>query len=160
MYEGIKTDSPNAKRNNCFVNVTMVIFILQHFQNQIDVSTRLTSISRLTGGVAHEIKNPLNAIALHLEILKAKLAEAPAVGDEVDVIEREIARLDRVVKTFLDFTRPVELQLDPINLIEMAGEVEALVSPEAEKNHVEVQVRSDLEAAIPSSDMRPSCRGS
>jgi signal transduction histidine kinase len=111
----------------------------RRLQSQIDVSTRLTAINRLTGGVAHEIKNPLNAITLHLEILKAKLLEVPGVDGEMDVIEREIGRLDRVVKTFLDFTRPVELNLKPVNLVALAQEVIALVGPEAGHNQVEVK---------------------
>ena len=115
----------------------------RRLQSQIDVSTRLTAIGRLTGGVAHEIKNPLNAIALHLEILKAKLAGADAVGPELDVIEREIGRLDRVVKTFLDFTRPVELKLRAVDLAELVREVIALVTPEANKVGVRIEFETD-----------------
>jgi len=76
-------------------------------QSQLDVSSRLAAISRLTGGAAHEIKNPLNAITLHLEVLKTRIANEGTDAPELEVIEREIRRLDRVVKTFLDFTKPV-----------------------------------------------------
>ena len=41
--------------------------------SQLDVASRLAAISRITGGVAHEIKNPLNAISLHLDLLRARL---------------------------------------------------------------------------------------
>ena len=44
----------------------------RQLERQLDISSRLAAISRLTGGVAHEIKNPLNAMALHLEVLRAK----------------------------------------------------------------------------------------
>jgi signal transduction histidine kinase len=108
-------------------------------RSQLDVSGRLAAINRLTGGVAHEIKNPLNAIALHLEVLKAKLAEPGLVETELRVIEREITRLDRVVKTFLDFTRPFELKIDTVDLAALLQEVAALVRPEAERNGVEVE---------------------
>lgn len=124
----------------------------RRLQNQIDVSTRLTAIGRLTGGVAHEIKNPLNAIALHLEILKAKLAGVDAVGPELDVIEREIGRLDRVVKTFLDFTRPVELKLRGVDLAELLREVIALVTPEATKVGVQIEFRANSEPALVEAD--------
>jgi len=108
-------------------------------RSQLDISTRLAAISRLTGGVAHEIKNPLNAMALHLEILKSKLDGDERVGKEVEVIGGEIARLDRVVKTFLDFTRPVEVKLRDLNLVELARQVAALVWPEAERSHVSIE---------------------
>jgi signal transduction histidine kinase len=110
----------------------------RQLHSRLDVSSRLTAINRLTGGVAHEIKNPLNAIALHLEVLKAKLSEPHVVETELEVIEREIARLDRVVKTFLDFTRPFELKIETVDLAGLLQEVAALVEPEARRNGVKV----------------------
>ncbi len=124
----------------------------RQLRSQFDVSARLTAISRLTGGVAHEIKNPLNAIALHLEVLKAKLTEPSAVGPELEVIEREIARLDRVVKTFLDFTRPVELKMRTVDLMKLAKEVSVLVAPEAERSNVKVELRPVVETALIEAD--------
>ena len=124
----------------------------RRLQSQIDVSARLTAINRLTGGVAHEIKNPLNAIALHLEVLKAKLSQPSGVDAEMEVIEREIARLDRVVKTFLDFTRPVELQMNSLDLVGLLREVTALVEPEARKAGVEVAFKPIVRSAIIEAD--------
>ena len=111
---------------------------------QLDVSSRLAAISRLTGGVAHEIKNPLNAMALHLEVLKSKLgADEP----EIDVIAREIKRLDQVVKTFLNFNKPVELHPEPVDLSELLRDVAALVSADAEAHGV--QMATDLARPAP-----------
>jgi len=112
----------------------------QRLETQLEISTRLAAINRLTSGVAHEIKNPLNAIALYLEILKAKLAGTGLGVEELGVIEREIGRLDRVVKTFLDFTRPVELKLQPVDLKQLAREILSLVKPEAQKRNVELNL--------------------
>ena len=102
---------------------------------QLGVSSRLAAISRLTGGVAHEIKNPLNAMALHLEVLKSKVDGDPA---ELEVIAREIKRLDNVVKTFLNFNKPVELQARPIDLNQVVEHVVDLVSVDARAKNVEV----------------------
>ncbi len=88
----------------------------RQLERQLDFSTRLAAISRLTGGVAHEIKNPLNAMALHLEMLKSRLS---GQQPEIDVIGREIKRLDSVVKTFLNFNRPVDLKYKPIDFNEL-----------------------------------------
>lgn len=107
----------------------------------LDLSSRLASISRLTSGVAHEIKNPLNAIAIHLEILRSQLAESGAESKvEVDIIGKEIARLDRVVKTFLNFTRPVEVQITKVELTATLNEIGRLVRTQAKANQVEVNV--------------------
>jgi PAS domain S-box-containing protein len=103
---------------------------------QLGISSRLAAISRLTSGVAHEIKNPLNAMALHLEVLKSKLeVQEP----ELDVISREIKRLDNVVKTFLNFNKPVVLQARPIELNRIVEQVLALVLVEAQANKVEME---------------------
>jgi PAS domain S-box-containing protein len=108
----------------------------RQLERQLDLSSRLAAISRLTGGVAHEIKNPLNAMALQLEVLKSKLdGEQP----EVEVISGEIKRLDNVVKTFLNFNKPVELEAQTIDLSRLVDEVIALVSPEAQAKHVEIE---------------------
>ena len=105
----------------------------RQLEQQLDFSTRLAAISRLTGGVAHEIKNPLNAMALHLEVLKGKLGgEQP----EIEVIGREIKRLDTVVKTFLNFNRPVDLNYKPIDFNELVKQVLALVSLDANAKNV------------------------
>jgi nitrogen fixation/metabolism regulation signal transduction histidine kinase len=108
----------------------------RQLERQLDISSRLAAISRLTGGVAHEIKNPLNAMALHLEVLRSKLdSEQP----EVDVIGREIKRLDSVVKTFLNFNRPIELQARPLDLDEVVQQVLALVSVDAEAKNIKIE---------------------
>ena len=122
----------------------------RQLRSHLDISTRLTAISRLTGGVAHEIKNPLNAIALHIEILKSKLREADLDPRELDVIASEIARLDRVVKTFLDFTRPIDLRLTEIEIVELSREITSLVWPQAERNGVQV----DFTSAVPGAMVR------
>src|SRR4029078_6080435 len=80
----------------------------------LELSRRVTALGRLTAGVAHEVKNPLNAMTIHLELLKQKLAagaEAGGMETHVDVIAREIRRLDDVVQGFLKFARPEELTL-------------------------------------------------
>ncbi|MFN7925229.1 MAG: ATP-binding protein [Bryobacteraceae bacterium] len=114
-------------------------------RSQLDVSTRLTAMSRLTGGVAHEIKNPLNAMALHLEILKSKLNGEDNVQNELRVLGGEISRLDRVVKTFIEFTRPVDLRRKTLDLGEMARHVVALVGPGAHQAGIEVRLTTDSE---------------
>jgi PAS domain S-box-containing protein len=100
----------------------------RQLQRQFDVSTRLAAISRLMGGVAHEIKNPLNAMALHLEVLRTRLD-----GDdpEIQVISAEIKRLDRVVKTFLNFNKPLDTQMRVLDIAALSAEVVHLVSPDA-----------------------------
>jgi signal transduction histidine kinase len=116
-------------------------------QSQLDVSTRLAAISRLTSGVAHEIKNPLNAMNLHLEVLKAHVDEDNVdARRSVEIIASEITRLNRVVNTFLDFTRPVDLNLQNIDLSTLVEETGRLFEPQARTKHVQFHVSHPQEA--------------
>ncbi len=116
----------------------------RQIESRLDVASRLASISRLTSGAAHEIKNPLNSIALHLEVLKTKLEGTGAETEkEIDVISREITRLDCVVKSFLDFTRPIELTMVRMDLAKLVDDVAALVLPDAERRRVSITTSRD-----------------
>jgi len=113
-------------------------------EDQIAVATRLAALGRITSGVAHEVRNPLNAMVLQLEILKAKLAgHGTAVKPQIDTLSSEIRRLDRVVKTFLDFTRPVELHLIDTDIEELVQEVFTLAEPQAQQNQVRLMIEAD-----------------
>ena len=113
---------------------------------ELQTADRLAAISRVSGGVAHEVKNPLNAILLHVEVAKARLAHGETdVAPQMEIISREILRLDRVVKTFLDFTRPVELKLSNVPAGEFVDEVVELARPQAESNRIHVNVVQEAE---------------
>ncbi len=115
---------------------------------QLQLADRLAAISKISGGVAHEVKNPLNAILLHVEVARAKLAGGDTdVGPQMEIIAREILRLDRVVKTFLDFTRPVELNLSTAALDPLLGEIVDLARPQAALSGIRIEVLQQGEGA-------------
>ncbi len=121
----------------------------QQLRSQLDVSARLAAISRLTGGVAHEIKNPLNAIAVHLEVLRSKLGDGGQDAlPEIETIQREITRLDRVVKTFLDFTRPIELRMGTVEMVGLLREILALVEPAAAQQGIQITLAAEPEEIL------------
>ncbi len=118
-------------------------------EDQIDVATKLAALGKLTSGVAHEVKNPLNAMVLQLELLKSKLEnEGERVKPQIDTLSEEIRRLDRVVKTFLDFTRPVELRPSQADLEKIVREVFTLAEPQARKSNVSLVLQPN--GALPS----------
>ncbi len=106
-------------------------------ESELELSRRMAAIGRLTSGVGHEVKNPINAIVVHLELLKTKLggASGPAMR-HLDIIESEIHRLDRVVQMLVDFSRPVELQLVEQDLRPVIGDVLTLASEEFSTHNV------------------------
>ncbi len=113
---------------------------------ELQIADRVAALSRISGGVAHEVKNPLNAILLHVEVAKAKLARGDTdLTQQMEVIGGEILRLDRVVKTFLDFTRPVELRLANVPLQEFMDEIVVLARPQADACKIRVAVEQQVD---------------
>jgi len=98
----------------------------------------MASIGRLTAGVGHEVKNPINAIVVHLELLRNKVHLGEPAQRHLDIIQSEIRRLDRVVQTLVDFSRPVELKLREQDLRVIVQQVLTLASVELESHGVKV----------------------
>ncbi|MBI3105470.1 MAG: PAS domain-containing protein [Candidatus Rokubacteria bacterium] len=104
---------------------------IKTLQSLISYSAKLAALGRLTSGVAHEVKNPLNAMMIHLELARARLdASAPDVKESLDVIGSEIRRLDLVVQGFLKFIRPQELSLKAVDVNALLQSAVALLEPE------------------------------
>jgi signal transduction histidine kinase len=132
---------------------------LSQMQSTIRYSRKLAALGRLSAGVAHEVKNPLNAMMIHLELLRQRFAPVPARGSargtvavaekvdavdaqalsHVETIANEIKRLDEVVQGFLKFTRPEDLKLQPVALSGLIDEVIGIVQPEADRAGVALE---------------------
>jgi signal transduction histidine kinase len=111
-------------------------------ESELELSRRMAAIGRLTSGVGHEVKNPINAIVVHLELLKTKLGNAnPPANRHLEVIDSEIHRLDRVVQTLVDFSRPVEVRLVEYDLRHAVADVVALAGAEMSTRQVHLVCR-------------------
>jgi PAS domain S-box-containing protein len=113
---------------------------LESINTQLQVSERLAALGRITAGVAHEVKNPLNSMRLWLENLKESLpAEQDGASQQaVQVLDKEIDRLDAVVKRFLDFTRPMDIRLEATQLAQLLKEVLEVAQPQLQKSNIQL----------------------
>jgi PAS domain S-box-containing protein len=112
---------------------------VRRIEDEIEISRRLSASGRITRGVAHEVKNPINAIVLHLQLLQNKLQQDdPDTRRHMDIIGNEIHRLDRVVQILVDFTRPRDLRLEDVDLRKILESVSVLATPDAARHSVRV----------------------
>jgi signal transduction histidine kinase len=108
------------------------------------------ALGRLLAGVAHEVKNPLNAMTIHLELLKQKLQDGSADAGllrHVTIISGEIARLDQAMAGLVKFVRPEELRLQPVQVGDLIADVVRMIEPEARVRAV--AIRTDCARDLP-----------
>jgi len=159
---------PIADQARGFVGVMLVarnLGALSQLQTMLRYSRKLSSLNRLLAGVAHEVKNPLNAMTIHLELLRQKLGRRAAVAvgagggsadpppteglmSHVSIIGEEIRRLDQVVQGFLRFSRPEELQLEPVAVTTLLQDIVDVVKPQAEQQGISVELEAHQGVAI------------
>jgi two-component system, NtrC family, sensor histidine kinase HydH len=90
---------------------------LQQAEAEARRSERLAALGQLSAGLAHEIRNPLGVIKGSAEMLTQKLQNSqPLLGELAGYIYAEVNRLNALVARFLDFARPSQLELRPINI--------------------------------------------
>ncbi len=121
---------------------------VREIESELEVSRRMASIGRLTAGVGHEVKNPINAIVVHLELLRNKVHAGGDALRHLDIIQSEIRRLDRVVQTLVDFSRPVELQLKDQDLRAVVASVLMLASAEFQTRGITVESDSPSRSVL------------
>ena len=115
-------------------------------EQELEVARRLAAIGRLTTNVGHEVKNPINAMVVHLELLRGKLAsdafDRGSAQRHVEILADEMQRLDRVVETLADFSRPMDLDLRELDLRRVIDQTLDLAGAELKENSVVIESES------------------
>jgi signal transduction histidine kinase len=128
-------------------DVKAVTVSARTLQSLIRYSAQLTALGRMTAQVTHEVKNPLNAVMIHTELLAERLGAASTeVRHSLDVIRDEIRQLDTVVQKFLQMIRPDEVALKPLDLNALIDDVVALFAAEWQTSGIVPTV--DLEPGL------------
>jgi len=114
-------------------------------------SERLSALTLLAAGVAHELGNPLNSLHIHLQLVDRRLRKLPEevrkpLAESLRVAREEIARLDLIINQFLRAVRPTPLDTHPANVNELVNESVAFLNNElsARNIFVKLELRSDL----------------
>jgi len=116
-------------------------------------SERLSALTMLAAGVAHEIGNPLNSMNIHLQLLERKLKKSvpelyeAELRDLIDTSVDEVKRLDHIIDQFLKAIRPSQPQLEPTDVNELVKESMRFLEPEIKDRGISLTL--ELRSALP-----------
>ncbi len=110
---------------------------------------RFVSLGVLASGLHHEIKNPLTALSIHVQLLEKRLRDPASrrpVDELIGVLKTEMLRLNGVLDSFRDFASLHRLTVRPADVLDILEETVRLIGPQADQQHVEVTLRRPGEA--------------
>jgi signal transduction histidine kinase len=119
---------------------------LERSQQQLEVSERLATVGKLAASVAHEIRNPLSAIKMWLFSIRRATGNAE-LEPKFDIISEEVQRLERIVRDFLQFSRPPEINASPQSLAAMLNETLQLL--QLKLDDANIRVEQQISPALP-----------
>ncbi len=126
--------------------------LLHQMETQLLRAERLSALGEMAAGVAHEIKNPLNAIMGFSKRLSAKIEE-PSLKKYADIIVDEVRRMDATINDVLEYSRPDRVSKEPADIHKILEETVVFLGEKLEKAGVEVKQEFDAEVPLVSLDL-------
>jgi PAS domain S-box-containing protein len=109
----------------------------------------LAALTTLTAGVAHEIKNPLGSISIHIQLIQKALSNgadgknAETIQNYLDIVNEEVERLNGIIVDFLFAVRPMDVNLVAQNLNDLVHELFEFIHYELEEQKIELELNLD-----------------
>ena len=141
-----------------WVNQNRNLRKMKEMEDRIQLAERLSSLGHLAAGVAHEIRNPLNAMGMGLQRLKREFLPTEESKKEeyvsfLELILKEIRRVNEIIEQFLTLSRPFELTLRESSLQDLLKNLVTLFQEEA--SSVGVALREEISSGLPLIKMDP-----
>ena len=136
-----------------WVNQNRHLRRLREMEDRIQRAERLSSLGHLAAGVAHEIRNPLNAIGIGLQRLKREFSPQEEASKEeytsfTDLIFKEVRRVNGIIEQFLTLSRPFQLNRKPTSLRELLKNMVSLFEGEAASRKVRIETEMNTELPL------------
>jgi PAS domain S-box-containing protein len=135
----------NGRALGCVIHLRDVTERMR-MKEQVWRLERLASLSTLASGLHHEIKNPLTALGIHVQLIEERLRDPNApepVGELLAVLKSEVRRLNGVLERFRDYASLPRLCLSPTDVPEVLDDVARLIRPQAEAQGVRMSLARD-----------------
>jgi signal transduction histidine kinase len=131
---------------------------IERFRQQAKQAERLAELGTLTGGLAHEIKNPLSTVQLNLQLLREDVRPDTPPGrrlyNRLSICERETGRLRDILDDFLRYAGKIELDRAPISLNRLCEDLVDFFLPQAQLNKVQLRLKPATEDVVVCADER------
>jgi signal transduction histidine kinase len=138
--------------------LTRIRFGRRRLRKRAQSAERLAEVGTLTGGLAHEIKNPLSTVLLNLQLLQEDLnPNDPAhtrIVNRLNTVTREASRLRDILDDFLRYAGKIELRRQAVDLNDLLEELVDFYSPQAQLNRVQLRFKRNATPLIASIDPR------
>ncbi len=114
---------------------------LQAAQNEVILSEKLASLGKVAAGIAHEIGNPLSAIRSYVDALKKGYGDEEWKRDEVlGSIQNEVQRIDKIIRTLLEYSRPKSFEVRNVNIKEMIEDSIDIINSQGVLKNIEINL--------------------
>lgn len=119
---------------------------LKDSQKELRRSERLAALGRMAAGVAHELRNPLSSIkGLAMLIKSGGKKGRGSIGENVDLLVGEVDRLNRGIEELLDYAKPEQLKISPVNVNDVIKKTSSLLAVDLDSQNIQLDLQLDPE---------------
>jgi PAS domain S-box-containing protein len=123
--------------------------LVEQLNEQEKLKDRLAALGQMAAGLAHEIRNPLAAIELTASLIKRKMSDQPAHTAQLESIQSEVRKLNKIVTDCLEFVRPVKVSQEKVHLQSLLDESLAIASSMIDRNKIQISKNYQETPAVP-----------
>ena len=143
--EGAKRNDEIGKLTSQFNEMTAELEKTRQLESRLQETEKSAVVGRLASAIAHEIRNPLNYINLTLDHLRKKFAPEDAEKHRTfekltAQLKTEVGRINRQISDFLSYSRPLKLDLQPIDVREVIKDSRRIIEPQAEELNIKINL--------------------